>query len=173
MLTPTDPVLVIVAVSWDDPFTATLPNAIGLIVAVGTTADIPVPDKLEPIAPPLVLSDRVPLRRTAAVGVNFTLTVQLPPTANVLVHVVDTKLKSVPATELALGIVTLNTLAPILFNVAVSVENAPICTLPKLMLVKLVKGGGTPTPFRLEMRLPAPVLTVSEPMSGPVVVGAN
>ena len=122
---------------------ATLPDAAvgALVVTVnglgaGVAATIgrpgvPVPVRFEDNVPAPVATLKVPMRLVTAVGVNFTLTVQLAPAASVAVHVVDRKLKSLPVTEAAPGTVIVNAAATPLVSVADKVALPPLTTLPK------------------------------------------
>ena len=98
-----------------------------LIVA---STDCPVPLSPDATLPTPVVTISEPAREAAAVGANPTLTVQLAPAASEDGQVVETKLKSVPLTDAAVGTVMLRAAAPVLLRVAASVELAPMATLP-------------------------------------------
>lgn len=98
----------------------------------------PVPLIADATLPTPVVTISEPLRETAAVGVNLTLTVQLAPAASEDGQVVETKLKSVPLTDAAVGTVMLRAAAPVLLRVAASVELAPMATVPNARLGLIV-----------------------------------
>jgi hypothetical protein len=98
---------------------------------------------MEPEGPPLncticgpapVLTVSVPERLANALGANFTVTLQLLPTASDVPQVVETKLKSAPLTEFAVGTVTLRAIAPSLARVALCVAPLPTPILPNAKL---------------------------------------
>ena len=94
----------------------------------------PVPLMAETTLPTPVVTTSEPLRETAAVGVNLAVTVQVAPTASDPGQVVDTKLKSVPVTDAAVGTVMLRVAAPVFVTVAGSVGLPPIATVPNARL---------------------------------------
>ena len=97
----------------------------------------PVPLIADATLPTPVVTITEPLRETAAVGVNLTLTVQLAPAASEDGQVVETKLKSVPLTDTVLG-------AVILLQIhawRLAVEGAQILADPYFWLSALVAAG--------------------------------
>lgn len=75
--------------------------------------------------PAPVATDSCPLRAVVDVGLKRTVTTQASPTATEVPHVVDTKLKSVPVTEPAVGAVTDSGPTPVLLRVATAVLEEP------------------------------------------------
>ena len=106
-------------------------SAEALFAVIVTIEPPPEPLRLAVSVPAPVTMLKVPVRAATAVGWNLTETVQLAPTASVAAQVVDTKLKSVPVTDDAVGIVTLKDAIPLLASVEVSVVEAPTLTMPK------------------------------------------
>ena len=88
----------------------------------------------ETTLPTPVVTISEPLRETAPVGVNLTVTVQVAPTSSDVGQVVDTKLKSMPLTDAAVGTAMLRAAAPVFVTVAVSVGVAPTATVPNARL---------------------------------------
>ena len=167
------PVLVSVAVSDDDDPLMTLPKAIEAL-SVAVCSHTPVPVKLAVLVPAPVTMLSAPVRAAPAVGVNLTLTVHVPLTANDAVQVVLAKLKSVPVTDAAVGTVTVRGPAPVLVSVAVSVDEEPVVTLPKATgVLNVAVCSSKPVPVRLAVWVPAPVTILMVPVRAVPAVGVN
>ena len=89
----------------------------------------PVAEKLADMVPASVPMDSEPVRGTALVGENLIVTAQLALTSSLVPQVVETKLKSVPVTELAPGGTTDMGTTPAFVSVAVAVVDWPTVTL--------------------------------------------
>jgi hypothetical protein len=116
--------------------------------------------------------DSVPDAEVVDVGANCTVTVQVPLTASVAVHVVDTKLKPEPVTDAAVGTVIVSGPAPVLVKVADAV----------LVLLTGVAGkdgvdnvavGAIPVPLKVAAFVPAPVTRLNEPVRAPPAVAVK
>ncbi len=92
------------------------------------------------MVPAPVAMASAPDRATLLVGANFTVVVQVAPAAKVVPHVVDTKLKSVPETDEAVGAVTVMLARPVLVSVAIPVVLDETLTLPIAALLKVALG---------------------------------
>lgn len=86
----------------------------------------------------------------------MTVVVQVALAARVVPHVVETKLKSVPVTEAAVGAVTVMLDSPVLVRVAVPVVLVPTLTLPAAILPSVALGA-CPVPVRLTLATPPPL----------------
>lgn len=143
-------------------------------VNVADCATVAVPCRVEVSGPAAVPTLRTPVRDPATpVGANVTLMVQCAPTPRLTVQSVDAKLKLVPVTEPAVGIVTVKGAEPVLVRVAGSVLDEFRLTLPKVSAVVRLADGVTPVPVRLELFGPAPVEILNVPVLKPVELGAN
>jgi hypothetical protein len=135
---------------------------------------VPVPDRaaVRVPAPVTTLSD--PERATIAVGVMLSEIVHEPLTANGETQFVLTNAKSVPDTDAALGTVRVKGPTPVLVNVEISVELAPMATLPKPTALS-VPAGSSAVPLRPTLVLPPlpSCVMVRAPDSDPEAVGAN
>ncbi len=111
------PVLVNVAVAVLDE-----PTGVAAKLGVDSVAcgAIPVPESVTACVPAPVVKLSEPVRAPPVEAVKSSVTVQLPLTATDVPHVVETKLKSVPETEAALGTVNVNVPTPVLLKVAVA-----------------------------------------------------
>ena len=124
----------------------------------------PVATKLVVTEPAPVAKDSEPVRAVVDVGKNCTVTVQLPDKTTLAAHVVDTRLKSVPVTDAAVGAVTLSAPMPVLRRVATAVVVEPTCVVAKAMLLSEavcpcpVPDSATlaiPPPLWVKLRVPA------------------
>ena len=77
------------------------------------------------------------MRAVVAVGEKRTVVVQAPEAASVVPQVVETKLKSVPVTEPATGVVMLRAPIPVLVSVATAVLFEPTVVVPKEGVVRV------------------------------------
>lgn len=87
---------------------------------------VPVADRLALTVPAPLVNESVPVRAVGNVGLNRTVTEQVPEAAKLVPQVVETNEKSVPVTEAAVGVVTLMAAMPVLVNVATAVLFEPI-----------------------------------------------
>ncbi len=134
---------------------------------------IPVPDSAALTVPAAVAKDRVPERAAAAVGANFTVVVQDADAVSDVPQVVETKLKSVPATEAAVGVVTVMEAIPVFCSVLVKVLDEPTTTLPNAA-VESVALGDCPVPVRLTLAIPPPLcVKLSVPGREPAALGVK
>ncbi len=78
------------------------------------------PERVTAWVPAPVVKVNEPERAPPAVAVKLSVTVQLPLTATDVPQVVETKLKSVPDTDAALGAVRLRGPTPVFVRVAVA-----------------------------------------------------
>ncbi len=116
--------------------------------------------------PALVPIDKVPVLADVELGLNCTVTVQVPLTAIDAVQVVDTKLKPVPVTDEAVGTVTVRGPTPVLLSVAVAVLDEPTGVDAKLGAASAACGA-MPVPVRVTVSVPAPVVRLREPVRVP------
>lgn len=135
---------------------------------------VPVPVSVSVMEPALVARASAPVRATLLVGANLTVVVQVLLAAKVVAHVVDTKLKSVPVVEVAVGTVTLMAANPVLVRVALAVVLVPTFRLPKATLLKVALAAW-PVPVRLTVPVPfeASDVTVTAPVRVPAADGVN
>lgn len=101
---------------------------------------MPVPDKVAVTVPAPVAKLSEPERAPVVLGVKRVVTVQVAPAFSDVVQVVDTKLKSEPVTDAAVGTVTLMAARPVLVSVDVAVLLEPTCVLAKDALLKVALG---------------------------------
>jgi hypothetical protein len=118
-----------------------------------------------------VEKDKLPLRAPEADGRNRTVTVQVAPAFNDVPQDVPTKLKSVPDTDAAVGVVTLMAASPVFCSVAVDEVFEPTARLPKA-IPESVAEGAWPVPVRLTFATPPPLCTkLSVPVRVPAAEG--
>ena len=121
---------------------------------------VPVPVRLTVLAPGPVLKDKLPVRVPTPVGVNRRVTVQFALAGKLDGHVVETKLKSVPVTDAALGTETEMALGQWFVNTDVPVADCPSCTLGKLGVLRSTVGA-TPCVALAKGAEPGMVATLS------------
>ncbi len=117
---------------------------------------MPVPDNASVMVPAPVAMLSTPERATLLVGANFTVVAQVALAARLVPHVVDTKLKSVPVTDAAVGAVTAMLARPVLVSVAVPVVLVDTFKLPNATLLR-VAVAAWPVPARLTLAIPPPL----------------
>jgi hypothetical protein len=123
--------------------------------------------------PAPVENDTEPLRAVAAVGWNFTETVQLAEAARDVVQVVETKLKSVPVTDAAVGTVTEIAARPVFCSVDVKVLEPATTTFPN-GTADSVALGAWPVPVKLTLAMPPPLcVKLKEPVRVPATDGVK
>ncbi len=134
---------------------------------------IPVPDSAALTVPAPVANDNVPVRAAAAVGVSCTVVAQVAPAASEVPQVVETKLKSVPVTEAAVGAVSEMGARPVLVRVELLEPELPTTTLPKATAASVALGAW-PVPVRLTLAIPPPLcVKLSVPVRAPEVDGVK
>ena len=115
-------------------------------VSVSAGAVSPVADSAAVRTPIEVAREKVPVRGTAAVGENATITAQLDDAARDAVHVVEVKLKSVPVTDVAVGTVNTAATLPVFVMVTVAEPVDPTCVDEK---PETLRSSAAPVPWTL------------------------
>src|SRR5208283_1459856 len=150
------------------------PSAVGLVVSCSAGATpVPVSATTNGELGELFTSVTLPAMLPAAVGVNPTVNVEVPPGATLIGIVKPVKLKPLPASA---ACVTLRFAVPVFLIVSACVLLAPTMTLPKLALAGLTEiCGCVPVPLNAIVagEFVALLTTLRLPVALPALAGAK